>query len=413
MKKFSILFVLCWVAFSFLFLTPSFGQQAFPKPGEVIDNSNYMKYKHLFSEFFLGGFENGWGGFMKPFSITVSAPEPRPNPKSFLKASEKYRGKLGIDSNGMIKGAFDGYFLPFPEVMGKDYDPNDKYFVNKIMWNYEYRYRGDDFSCYQVTWTQRKGEEIRVMIDLQHEMLLYGRLYDNPKPIWENPNKLSWVMYFSIETPYSMKNMVFLQHKYLDPLKDDDLYIYVPSLRRAIRSEAGQRSTPIQGAIQDPDDYYGLNVKTASFTYKFVREQKVLAVADNKQNVRALAGKSHKEMPYPRENWELRDVYVIDAFPKDPRYPNKVKRIYLDKENQIGLYYNESYDRAGKPWKLFAAQDYKAPLADGDYNPTFKGFMLFDLQFGMIGYFQGDWIENGQNEKLVDYSPSSLKRYGR
>jgi hypothetical protein len=124
-------------------------------------------------------------------------------------------------------------------------------------------------------------------------------------------------------------------------------------------------------------------------------------------------GKSLKELPYPRDNWELRDVYVVDAFPKDPKYPNKVKRIYIDKENQTAVYYNETFDRAGKPWKLFAAQFYQAPLADGDYNTTFKGFMLFDLQFGMAGYFFGDWTANGQKQNFVDFTPSSLRSYGR
>lgn len=40
----------------------SFGQEM-PKPGEVIDKSNYKKYAHLFpEEGWLEGFENGWGG---------------------------------------------------------------------------------------------------------------------------------------------------------------------------------------------------------------------------------------------------------------------------------------------------------------------------------------------------------------
>ena len=413
MKKISILFFLSSLVFCFLFLTPSFSQQVLPKPGEVIDKSNYMKYKDLFSEFLLGGFENGWGGFTKPFSITVSEPKPRPLPKSFLNASEKNRKKFSIDLAGSIKGGFEYFFLPFPEVIGKDYDPNDKDFISKVMWNYEYRYRGDDLTSYQITYTQRKGEEIMSSVDLEREMTLYGRIYDNPKPVWKNPSTIAWAMLFSLETPPSVKNMVFLQYRYLDPLHDDDLYVYVPSLRRVIRSEAGQRSTPNQGSIQDPDDYYGLNIKTSTFTYKFVREQKVLAVTDSRQSTRAIVGKSLKELPYPRDNWELRDVYVVDAFPKDPKYPNKVKRIYIDKENQTAVYYNETFDRAGKPWKLFAAQFYQAPLADGDYNTTFKGFMLFDLQFGMAGYFFGDWTANGQKQNFVDFTPSSLRSYGR
>ena len=49
---------------------------------------------------------------------------------------------------------------------------------------------------------------------------------------------------------YGEAHRIVVCYRYLDPVKDDDMWLYVPALRRTLRAEAGQRSTPVQGLIQ-------------------------------------------------------------------------------------------------------------------------------------------------------------------
>ena len=56
MKSFGLMVVTACLALSLGVTTASFGQEALPQPGEVIDKSNIEKYKHLFPEEFLEAF---------------------------------------------------------------------------------------------------------------------------------------------------------------------------------------------------------------------------------------------------------------------------------------------------------------------------------------------------------------------
>ena len=88
MKTILVLFVVSFLTSCFLFTSLSFGQEM-PKPGEVIDKSNYKKYAHLFPEEFLPGFENGCGGLMKPISIKVSETKPGASRRHFWRSQKR------------------------------------------------------------------------------------------------------------------------------------------------------------------------------------------------------------------------------------------------------------------------------------------------------------------------------------
>ena len=88
MEKLAILFLVLFISSCLLFVSASFGQEAMPKPGDVIDKSNYKKYQHLFPQEFLPYFENGYNGLTEPWVIKVSESKPRPVPKIYLDLSE-------------------------------------------------------------------------------------------------------------------------------------------------------------------------------------------------------------------------------------------------------------------------------------------------------------------------------------
>jgi hypothetical protein len=394
----------------FLFTSFSFGQEM-PKPGEVIDKTNYKKYAHLFPPEFAAGFEDGWGGLIKPLTIRVSETKPGGQPKAYLALSEKNRGKYTIDKDGFITGGYDFLGLPFPGA--KPGDPN---FGTRFMYDYRYRYMRDDLHGDTITYMMRRGEPVTSLGMTETSIFFVNRLFDKPKPYYKTPGNLQQALLLHFTFPLASKDFMMLNYRYNDPKKADDTYLYIPTMRRVLRGEAGQRATPVQGMLYALDDYFGgFDGKTEEFNFKFLREQKVLACTESTETVKSVdtAQKASKVLLFPSNNFSIRDAYVIEITPKDPKYPQSKKVMYMDKEAKGNLY-GVAYDRAGNLWKIFGITYRRIPLPDGDNNAYISQQFAIDVQFGMSSNFIADFLKlAGFNIKYTDLMPSSLARQAR
>lgn len=120
------------------FVGLSYGQ-VLPQPGETIDKSNIAKYAQLFPPEFLPIFQDGFGGIMQPIHIKAAAAKPSYISESFLKLSEKNKGKYKLEADGNIHG-LDRNGWPFPDL-----DKSDKDFATKVMWNFDNNYLWDEY----------------------------------------------------------------------------------------------------------------------------------------------------------------------------------------------------------------------------------------------------------------------------
>ena len=164
-----------------------------------------------------------------------------------------------------------------------------------------------------------------------------------------------------------------------------------------------------------PDDFAGgFEGKTALFTYKVVEEKKVLGVANCLWDKKAdLPDYKVEGMPIPRENWEVRDAWVIEIKSNDSNYPQSLKRIYLDKETYCILA-TDMYDRAGKPWKFAQSYYKRITLPGGDEMSQLWMVFLVDTQVGFASI--ASLVEMKTNVEVLKYSdtmPSSLRKAGR
>ncbi|MBI5605806.1 MAG: DUF1329 domain-containing protein [Deltaproteobacteria bacterium] len=403
--KFWTLLMAALIISSFLGASLSFSQEM-PKPGEKIDKSNYKKYAHLFPEEWARAFEDGWG-IMSPIHMNVTATKPAPEPKAFLDLSAKNKGKFGLDAEGNVTGgwAYDGF--PFPDL-----DRNDKNFAIKYMWNFQARYIWDDTHENGVSFERRRGEDVRYNMLEQIWVYFKNRISCNPKPVMPNPNGLFRAQLLHFKKPDSIKNTMNLSYRHADPKKPDETYIYLPSMRRVLRAEAGQRSTPLLGSTQALDDFNGFDGNTNEFTYTIVKEQKVLAIMRGvKLTMNEAMGWNKKDVPFPYDGYEIRDAYVIDIKPKDPRYPQSKKRIWIDKEARNALY-TIAWDRAGKVWKLWQ-EAYKVLPVGNDTFLAVNGVFGLDVQFGLVTYFLSDSEINTCRYDYNDVTPQALLKRAR
>ena len=387
-----------------IFMAPAYAQEM-PAPGTIIDKANYKKYAHLFPEEFLAAFETGWG-LLQPIKIKVAPQTPVVgHPKAFLALSAKNKGKFQIDAQGNIPGFTRTVGLPFPDL-----DKSDKDFATKVMWNFDNRYKSDEQkdNGRGGSWEKRKGEAARVSVAESIVGFFTNRIAGDPKPNLHNPIGLYTSMVFHYILPNSVKNTITLAYRYADVKKTDDTYLYLPALRRVLRAESGQRSTPMLGSTQALDDFNCFDGRTPDFTYTLVKEQKILTIADDKSSY--TIGSSWKpkgELFFISDGWEMRDTYVIDIRPKDPRYPQSRKRIWIDKES-FNPYFSVAYDRAGKLWKLWFTSRKTYSLPNGEKFVMPNSQFGIDTQFGLATNFEFDLEVNNLKLTYNDFTPAAL-----
>ena len=395
---------------AWLLIVPVVFGQELPPAGTVIDKTNYKQYADLFPKEYLPVFETGFNGLMPLGKMVVSKTKQYPMCSEFMEYSKKNIGKYSIDASGNITPKFYYEGLPFPDLK-----PGDKDFVKKLMWNYDGKYLVDD------AWDdgsggsieKRRGEKIRVNQASSIWLLFSNRMFEDPKPDLPSANGLYKVFLLNYIKPESIKNTITLSYRFLDQTKPDETYLYLPSMRRVIRAEAGQRSTPVTGSASALDDFTVFDGRTPDFTYTLVGEQKVLGVPNSMLTPeKAREFIARDELPVDVENYEVRDCYVIDITPKDPKYPQSKKRIYLDKET-LWAYYGIAWDRAGNLWKIWTQPTKSFSMPNGEKIIYNLGQMSIDLQFGMATQYVPNYTINTNRFSYADVTPQSLLKRAR
>ncbi len=397
-----VVFFLCTAAFAL----------DLPAPGTVIDKSNIDQYKNLFPDFWYDAFTTG-GGFIEPLSIKVEETKSNPYPAEVMNASAANNGKYSIDAGGYITGGsyeeIKGF--PFPDI-----SPDDPQFVTKIMWNYDYRYMFDDQRCTFMTLEKRLGNKCSASVVDSFQISFQNRLFDDPKPLYETAQNYRKANFIRSMFPPVQRNFITLLIRYIDQKAADTTYLYLPSMRRVLRGEAGERSTPIMSSTQAPDDFEGgFAGRIPAFTYELVADTKVIGQANATWNYTKMKDIGALDfIPVEPDGWQVREVYVIDILPKDEKYPQSKKRVWMDKETMNNLYAC-AWDRAGKLWKIWQTPQYAIANQSkpGATIPYFRGMLGIDLQLGYGVQMFADWTQNSQGVTESDISIAAIRKIGR
>ena len=355
-------------------------QELLPPPGTEINGANYNKYMHLFPPEFLIFFKEDIKDMMSPIHINVVETKSIGIPHTYLEISKTNEGKYDLNAEGHITPSFDSNGIPFPNL-----HPGDKDFVTKLMWNYAFRYSYDDMheSGFLGTFQKRKGMDVKRVSFGVFGTYYKHRLVVGPKPDKESHNGLYSATLYCGHAPESLKGLKFLVHRHLDITKQDTMYLYLPRMKRVLRGETGQRSTPIVGSILAPDDFFGFDGQISNFIYTLLGDKKILAIGNSEFASEINVNKTPQEVPFPSRNYEIKDVYIIQITPKDPKYPQKRKIVYMDKDS-LQIYYSIVWDRADNLWKVSLLPSRVFNLPDGEKFQNSDGNVTVDIQFGIV-----------------------------
>jgi hypothetical protein len=249
------------------------------------------------------------------------------------------------------------------------------------MWNFSYRplYTDDAISKNTEIASYRPGSTPGSPVE--HFTIGNVGFYNNTgrtevNPIPTNPDAVAaGIRYrfgaYPFLEPSELRGFGFIRYRNIDPKIEDNSWMYNRGSRHVMRASASELSdilTQVAGSATgaggggaatyasnlDPDSFFGFAAKIEDFNYKFIGEKPMLAVV-HAENSPAKACESDGGRTICPENWEMRQLYVIEADAKQTSLLGTTvsipKRIfYIDSEGWF-ITASDQYDRESKLWK--------------------------------------------------------------
>jgi hypothetical protein len=304
--------------------------------------------------------------------------------KAYREATEKYSAqvKLAPDGRSLIDYVAG---MPFPNL-----DLNDPQIAVKIMWNYDHKpFVTDDFDLRNfdadtgpLSDSGPMQAERHYLIDHLRGLSYTGRLYVDPKPQKPNSDGVRGKgSEHPILEPFDLKGVGGTSIRYLSPDRQDDTWLYLPSLRRVRRLSSAQRSDALFGQDIDIDSYGGYAGQIPWFEWKYLGEKAILASFHSEAfPVKYCEGAGDFIFC---DNWEKRKAHVVEGVPKLPQYAYGKRLIFLDKETYY-IAYSDIFDRSGQLWKVWVNQYSFKKRAAPSYGDEYPDEMPFNPSVTMV-----------------------------
>jgi hypothetical protein len=372
----SIAAQLLWLAVAVVVAAPVRAQV---QPGDTITKANADKVKDLVSPGVFWCVQHGW-----PMKIIPA--KAIPQRVAFKEATEKYSSQVKLSPDGL---GLQNYVAgrPFPTI-----DPNEKFAPIKIMHNFSMQVTIDDLDLRNfdadtgpISDDRPLQVERHFLIDHFRRLSYVGRLYVDPKPSIPNNEGFQYkeTLHPLIE-PFDLKGVGFTYYRYLDPAKQDDSWLYLPSLRRVRRLSTAQRSDALFGQDTDQDSYGGYAGQIAWMDWKLLGQKDALAAFHTTEfPVKWVDGAT--DWAFEGE-WEQRPMYVVEGTSKLPQYAYSKRVIYVDKDEFV-IPYSDMYDRGGQLWKVWINDfSYKkeafagSPIKYDEEVPINAAIVMVDMQ---------------------------------
>ncbi len=375
-----------WTIALLLALLPAFSALAQVKPGEVIGKNDADRVKDLISP----GLE--WL-LRRGMDMKIIAHEKTEDPPAYKAATEKYSAQVKLRPDGSLDESTYVAGRPFPIV-----DANDPQAGIKIMYNFERtRYFTDDLTARlfdaetgaivkQSDGSQKYEIERHFVLDGLRILKYVGRTEAAPIPSLPNPaGVFAKAGQYPVIEPFDLKGVGGLGYRYLDSTKQDDTWIYLPSLRRVRRLSSAQRSDALFGQDVDVDSYGGYAGQIPWFTWKVLGSKPMLA-SGHAEHLPPQPCKGDGGVTFC-ENWEeLPKVWIVEGIPKFAGYAYSKRVIFVDNETFF-ISYTDVYDQGGHLWKVAINHGRHATKPNPHASLTYPfardflmGFVMVDTQ---------------------------------
>jgi hypothetical protein len=300
--------------------------------------------------FFYEGMKLEIGPFFRDYS---------PN-EQYKAATQKFAGQARIGPDGALENHTAGQ----PFLMDQIDCAGDPQAANKVMWDHDYAFDGDgaDARYFYSYWD--RGEQLPLYyegtsktVHLSHRV--EPSYLEEGGDVFRN-EKRKFAFGIEVDAPFDARGIAVMTYRYKSAdgpradAKNDDTWVYVPTLRRVRRISTAQRTDAVSGTDFTFDDLRSFSGIVPQYEWKCLGEMDILAPMNTK--VKAYPyNKDHNFGPYglsyADDNWELRKAIKVRMTPKNSDHPYHHKDIYIDKQTVSALY-SFAYDQKEELWKV-------------------------------------------------------------
>ena len=257
-------------------------------------------------------------------------------PPVYKAATERFRGQPRIGPDNSLENFTAGQPFPMDEIDCA----NDPQAGVKIMWNFAYQWRGagGKVSFFYSYWD--RGEQLPLYyqghargVGLSHRV--------EPQYLDKNGGdvfrgeKRKGASGPTVEAPFDARGIQLLTFRYKSSdgpradAKNDDTWVYVPTLRRVRRISTAQRTDAVAGTDFTFDDLFSFNGIVPQYDWECLGETKMVGPMNSKVKAYPFE-KEHNFGPYglsyADDRWELRDIVKIRMIPKNDDHPYRSAR---------------------------------------------------------------------------------------
>ena len=312
-------------------------------------------------------------------------------PAAYQAATERFAGEVRIGPDGSLENYTAGQ--PFPvDQIDCERDPMAGV---KYMWNFQYRWAGaGNAGSFRYTYWDR-GEKLPLYYEGVGRKIPVSHRVE-PQYLGENGGnvfkgeKRSFVTGTDIHAPFDARGIKLLTYRYkssdgpIGQAKNDDTWVYVPTLRRVRRVSTSQRTDAISGTDFTLDDLYSFSGIIPQYEWTCLEESDLLAPG-NTRNKAYPVSLDHDFGPLglslASDRWEMRRMVKIRMVPKNDDHPYAYKDFYIDKQT-LKPHYSFAYDQKDELWKMIwhAKRWSEDKSLTGEWYPSWEGMPRpFDL----------------------------------
>jgi hypothetical protein len=255
------------------------GEEVAPglRAGDVLGPDNADRAKELLPPEILRHYQGGeYRNVVVDYPLATDQWE-----QSFREATEENAGRLDVDEVGTIVETATGkpptyvYGIPFPRI-----DPDDPRAATKIVWNQFFAYwnHGSTYNVARVIMLQPRTVDRDIHADG------YFKFYEGQGERYReaNPRNLQSQFLGVAIYPADLQGTASLTWRYRDSRKRDQVWAYVPALRRVRAVSPTDRSDGYLGSDISGDDGFFFDGKPEDFTWELVGKRDAFRVVDPK-----------------------------------------------------------------------------------------------------------------------------------
>ena len=351
-------------------------------PGTKITMQNWQQYKQFMPVGMIAFFEGKYFWKMPgDVEMEVGPTINHPLPKAFVEVTEKYSSQTRVvhrpDGRMDIVNFVAGW--PFP-ITPDPKDPDAGYKVLADIWFYPGPYMANvnpDAGDARFCTVDHFGNSACSAVQGLYRQLAYN--WDPRTPRTEPKANGAWYSQFIMQDkPEQSKYTAVLTLFWQDLAKDEDDYVFVPSLRRSLRLSATARCSPLFGSDMIKDDQrVGYNGGLAIFYPQYLGTRKILALSELTNADGEFPAQYDMPLGWAKPSWgawQVRPQNVIDtrrvpAFRQGYCYGSKI--MYLDAQFGQQMW-EDIYDANLKLWKIVCIGRKPDVLVPGE-GPTELG----------------------------------------